>query len=136
MSGDRGLNSERPLSPHLAHYRWEIGQSTSILHRATGIALAAGLPVRAWWVVAMAVGGAATDWTARIYASWPAKLLLFGWTVAICFHLLNGIRHLGWDSGHGFGMANTRSTGWAAMIGAVALALLIWVFVLFGGVGA
>ena len=30
----------RPTSPHVSIYRWQIGNSLSILHRATGIALA------------------------------------------------------------------------------------------------
>ena len=34
---------ERPLSPHLQVYRWQITMVMSILHRATGIALVAGL---------------------------------------------------------------------------------------------
>jgi succinate dehydrogenase / fumarate reductase cytochrome b subunit len=33
----------RPLSPHLQIYRWQIGNTLSILHRLTGIALALGL---------------------------------------------------------------------------------------------
>ena len=130
MSEQSRMTSERPLSPHLAHYRWEIGQSTSILHRATGIALAAGLPVLAWWIVTVAVGGGMADWWNGFFASWPVKIALFGWTVAICFHLLNGLRHLGFDSGHGFGIPTARATGWSAIAGAIALALLVWAFVI------
>ena len=29
-------------------------------------------------------------------------LLLFGWTLALFFHMCNGIRHLAWDLGFGF----------------------------------
>ena len=32
----------RPLSPHLQIYRWQLTSMLSILHRATGIALAVG----------------------------------------------------------------------------------------------
>ena len=31
---------ERPLSPHLQVYRWQVQMVTSILHRATGVVLA------------------------------------------------------------------------------------------------
>jgi hypothetical protein len=39
----------RPLSPHLEVYRWQIGNTLSILHRITGVALAFG-------IVALATG--------------------------------------------------------------------------------
>ena len=34
--------AERPLSPHLQVYRWQLTSVMSILHRATGIALSVG----------------------------------------------------------------------------------------------
>ena len=40
---DQSMSSRpRPLSPHLSVYRWQIQMVTSILHRATDIALAFG----------------------------------------------------------------------------------------------
>ena len=33
----------RPTSPHLLIYRWQIGNTLSILHRLTGVALAIGI---------------------------------------------------------------------------------------------
>ena len=41
----------RPLSPHLQVYRWQLTSVLSILHRATGIALAVGALYLAIWVV-------------------------------------------------------------------------------------
>ena len=35
-------NTARPLSPHLSVWRWGPHMVTSILHRATGIALSIG----------------------------------------------------------------------------------------------
>ena len=35
-------HTRRPLSPHLGIYRWQVQMVSSILHRATGIALAVG----------------------------------------------------------------------------------------------
>ena len=39
---DAPMATQRPLSPHLQVYRWQITMTMSILHRATGIALAVG----------------------------------------------------------------------------------------------
>jgi succinate dehydrogenase / fumarate reductase cytochrome b subunit len=48
----------RPLSPHVQIYRWPVTMATSIVHRATGLALAAGRLLVAWWLIAAASGPA------------------------------------------------------------------------------
>ena len=48
---------ERPLSPHLQVYRWQITMTMSILHRATGVAITVGAFALAWWLMAVAAGG-------------------------------------------------------------------------------
>ena len=92
----------RPLSPHLQIYRWPVSMATSITHRVTGVGLALGTLLVAWWLIAAASGAGAYD-TFSTYARSPLGLLiLFGFVWALAFHLLNGIRHLVWDSGFGF----------------------------------
>lgn len=46
---------ERPLSPFMfpTWYRFQITSALSILHRLTGIALAVGSILLAWWLVAV-----------------------------------------------------------------------------------
>ena len=46
----------RPTSPHLGIYRWQIQMVTSIVHRATGIALAAGTILLCAALLALASG--------------------------------------------------------------------------------
>ena len=48
---------ERPLSPHLQVYRWQITMTMSILHRVTGVILTVGAFALAWWLLALATGG-------------------------------------------------------------------------------
>ena len=48
-------SNPRPLSPHLQVYRWQLTSVLSILHRASGVALAAGTILLVWWL------GAASD---------------------------------------------------------------------------
>src|SRR6185437_16375559 len=92
----------RPLSPHLQIYRWPVTMMTSITHRATGVALAAGTVLLAWWLIAIATGPDAYD-TVRMVARSPIGLIvIFGFIWSLAFHLLNGIRHLAWDVGLGF----------------------------------
>jgi Putative ParB-like nuclease/Succinate dehydrogenase/Fumarate reductase transmembrane subunit len=71
-------------------------------HRLTGIALAVGSILLAWWLVAVAAGGEVFAATHDFIASPIGVLLLFGWSVAFFYHLCSGIRHLAWDAGYGF----------------------------------
>ena len=117
---------DRPLSPHLQVYRWPLSMALSILHRASGVFLAAGTIVLVWWLMAVAAGGEHYVTFSACIASPLGQLALLGWTVALMFHLLNGIRHLAWDAGWGFDKARTEATGWVVVIGTVALTALVW----------
>ncbi|HTW36178.1 MAG TPA: succinate dehydrogenase, cytochrome b556 subunit [Rhizomicrobium sp.] len=116
----------RPLSPHLQIYRWPVTMATSITHRATGIALAVGTLVVAWWLIAAATGADAYD-TFSMYARSPLGLLiLFGFVWSLSFHLLNGIRHLAWDSGFGFQVKTAERTG--VLVCALSLIAAVGIF--------
>ena len=117
----------RPLSPHLQVYRPQITTFTSIMHRAAGVALAVGTLLMTWWLVAAASSDQAFATVQYFIGSPIGLLLLFGWTLALVFHLLNGVRHLAWDAGFGFEAPDYRHTGMAALIGTVAVTVLLWI---------
>jgi succinate dehydrogenase / fumarate reductase cytochrome b subunit len=117
---------ERPLSPHLHIYRWQIGNTLSILHRLTGLALAVGLLLLTYWLVSVAGGEHAYAVAARRFTSPVGVVCLVGWTFAFLFHFLNGVRHLFWDAGYGFERTQRHASGWFAVSGALILTLLIW----------
>ncbi|HEX7006050.1 MAG TPA: succinate dehydrogenase, cytochrome b556 subunit [Alphaproteobacteria bacterium] len=119
--------TSRPLSPHLQIYRPQITSVLSILHRITGVALAIGTFLLIWWLVAAASGREAFEAADGFMASWLGRLLLFGWTFALFFHLCNGIRHLAWDAGRGFELKTVSVTGWLAVGAAVALTIISWI---------
>ena len=120
----------RPTSPHAQIYRWEIGNTLSILHRVTGAVLAVGLIALSYWLVALAGGADSYAAAARLFASPMGLMLMLGWTFAFCFHLLNGVRHLFWDAGKGFERTPRHASGWFAVLGAIALTVCIaaWVW--------
>ena len=120
---------ERPLSPHLQIYRWQIGNTLSILHRLSGVALAFGLLALTYWLVALAGDAAAYGAAARLYASPPGLIALMGWTCAFFYHLLNGVRHLFWDAGLGFERGQRHASGWFAVAGAVILTACTWMLI-------
>ena len=123
----------RPLSPHLSVYRWQIQMVTSILHRATGIALALGSVLVVAGLVALAAGPEAFARVRAFCASWIGILLLLGWTWSLSFHLLNGIRHLLQDAGMGYAVRTFVRNGWLVSIGSVVMTALVWACVLVRG---
>jgi len=127
--------TNRPISPHLQVYRPQLTSVLSILHRITGVALAVGTILLVYWLIAAASGPEAFASAEALIGSWLGRILLFGWTIALYFHLSNGIRHLFWDAGFGFELKTVYASGWTAVALAVALTLVSFIagFVLAGG---
>lgn len=119
-------NVERPISPHLGIYKPQITMVTSITHRITGVALGVGTLLLTWWLIAAATGPEAFETVNAFISSWFGRLVLFGFTWALFYHLCNGIRHLFWDAGKGFELTTMRKSGMAAIICSVILTVLTW----------
>jgi succinate dehydrogenase / fumarate reductase cytochrome b subunit len=118
---------QRPLSPHLQIYRPQITSTLSILHRITGVGLALGAVLLAYWLAAAAYGPEAFARANAFFVSGFGRLVLFGLTFAFFYHLANGIRHLAWDIGLGFEMKTLNLTGIVVVVAAFALTLAAWV---------
>ncbi|MFQ5466597.1 MAG: succinate dehydrogenase, cytochrome b556 subunit [Kiloniellaceae bacterium] len=117
----------RPLSPHLQVYRPQLTSVLSITHRLTGVALAAGTLLLVYWLVAAAASVEAFDTAQSLIGSWFGRLLLFGWSLALFYHLCNGIRHLFWDVGAGLDLPTSARSGYAVLIATVVLTLASWI---------
>ena len=117
----------RPTSPHLQIYRPQLTSITSILHRITGVFLAIGIVALVCWLAAAATSAEAFDQAQGLAGSIIGRILLFLWTGAFFYHLLNGIRHLAWDAGWGFELPTTYRSGWAVFIGTAILTFAGWV---------
>src|SRR5258705_186200 len=72
-------SADRPLSPHLQIYRWQLTSVLSILHRATGVALSGGAILLVWWLVAAAAGPEAYEGVAEVLGSLTGPLPLSLW---------------------------------------------------------
>ena len=109
-------HAERPISPHLGIYRWQLTMVLSIVHRATGVALAVGTILLIALLLALAAGPEPYA-TVRGFCASPLGLfLLFGWTWSLCLHLCNGLRDLGWVGGGGFVALHSAVPGWIGQI--------------------
>ena len=118
--------TKRPLSPHLQVYKPQMTSVMSILHRMTGAALAVGIIMVIWLLVAAASGPEAYEQFRNFIAAWYGQLMLFGWTVALCYHLCNGIRHFFWDMGYLFKLENAFKAGYLVLAMTVILTSLVW----------
>ena len=101
----------RPLSPFVTIFRWPVTMATSIVHRMTGVALAGGLLVTVWWLVAAASGPETYGSFMDLAETTFGQLVLFGFTWCLAYHAVNGIRHLAWDLGYGFLVKTADVTG-------------------------
>ena len=132
MIGHRtdGATIRRPLSPHLQVYRPQLTSVLSIMNRLSGIAASVGTLMMVWWLVASAgsPGGFAT--MQGFMGSPLGLILLFGWTVALVYHFVGGLRHLAWDAGYGFDLPQVYASGWAAIAATGVLTVLIWLVAL------
>ena len=122
----RGAGPERPLSPHIQIYYPLVNMVMSIVHRITGGALYVGSLLLACWLVAAAMGEGPYDYVMSWFGTWPGRLVLFGYTWALMHHMLGGIRHLIWDTIHGFEIKTIDMLSWGTLAGSLVLTILIW----------
>jgi len=128
--------AERPLSPHLTVYRWGYTMTLSILHRLTGVALAASLLGLVVWLVSASRGAEAYAAVLPLVLSVPARLLIALALTALIFHFCNGLRHLAWDLGWGYERADARRSA-ALVVAVTVIVAAVCIYLIFRpGAGA
>ncbi|RDS86549.1 succinate dehydrogenase, cytochrome b556 subunit [Dyella psychrodurans] len=126
-------DTQRPLSPHLQIYKWQVQMVTSILHRATGIVLAVGTLLIVWGMLSLAAGEDAFNQFKVCMGSPLGMIVMIGWSWAFFYHLCNGVRHLVQDAGAGYAISQFVRSSWLSVIISMVLTLLVWVYVLTAG---
>ena len=105
----------------------------SITHRLTGLALYAGTAMMVWWLWVLAYNPASYQQMQECVSSWIGQLTLVGWTLAFYYHFSNGIRHLFWDIGMGYGLVQVTRSGWFTIVFALVMTAFTWKFILEAG---
>jgi succinate dehydrogenase / fumarate reductase cytochrome b subunit len=126
MSEAAKVPREPPMSPFLTVWRWHITMVTSILHRATGVALYVGALIGAAWAIALAQGPDAYAGFKHLLGSPIGKVVMFGLTLSFFYHLANGVRHLVWDIGKGFEVKTANATSVLVFAFAAAASVAVW----------
>ena len=118
--------ANRPLSPHLQVYTWGIHMVVSILHRATGAALAFGLILLVWWLTALATGPDYFNYINELLLSPLGRVVLLGITFSAMQHLASGIRHLIMDTGVLYNLERNRLSAQLTVVFSILATLVIW----------
>ncbi|MBC2778807.1 succinate dehydrogenase, cytochrome b556 subunit [Parasphingopyxis marina] len=131
-------NPDRPLSPHLMHWKWGPHMLVSILHRMAGVGLAVvGGLLLAWWLLSAASGEAAyesfLDWFTVDSGAINIIGVIFcvGLTWAFFQHLFNGLRHFVLDMGAGYELKTNRRWALIVVWGAILATAGLWVWLLW-----
>ena len=123
-------NDKRPLSPHLQHYKLPLTAYLSISHRIAGIVNSAAIVLLVLLIASAAGTPESYEFMSGIANSWFGKLVLFGFTVTLYYHMANGIRHLFWDVGLGLDLEDAKKSGNVALIAAGVLSVITWMVAL------
>jgi succinate dehydrogenase (ubiquinone) cytochrome b560 subunit len=124
---NRNEKLHRPLSPHLTIYQFQLPMMLSGTHRVSGAMLGLGLGLTS---LAILVAPQDFDHYVELIRSWhPNQYFIFltklsaAWL--LCYHYINGIRHLFWDAGKGFGLPELYRSGYAVLALSVLCAIYL-----------
>lgn len=122
---EKNMRINRPMSPHLTIYAPQLTAMLSITHRGMGMAMGGYLTM---------VGLAAIVMPNTI-EHYMEHLENIGWffhffikmslAFPMCYHYINGIRHLFWDMGQFLTVKNIYSTGYVMVTLTVISSLLL-----------
>jgi len=123
---DKNKRLNRPMSPHLSIYKFQITSMLSITHRGTGMFMSGMLSSFALGMLvlphnyahylaaleAMHFGGGCI-FLLKLSLAWP-----------FMYHFANGLRHLAWDMGKGFEIPDLYKSGYAVLGVSTVLAII------------
>ena len=122
-----GSPGQRPLSPNIQLYRPQLTSVLSILNRLTGVLLSVAAIGLVLWLLAAAVGPQSYAAVRTAFTSWEGQVVLIGCTFAFFLHFLGGIRHMVWDTVHGFELRTIYLSGWTVVIASVVMTAAVWI---------
>ena len=121
------MDNNKPLSPHIQIYSWNISSLISISHRITGIINIFALTIICFWIALFLFGNSIYDIVQNILNSFFGKLLVIGITWSFSFQILSEIRHLFWDLGYGFELKTSKISGVIVIFGSFIITILIYI---------
>ncbi|CAL1541742.1 unnamed protein product [Lymnaea stagnalis] len=125
---NRKLN--RPLSPFLTVYKPHLAMMTSLTHRVTGVVMQVVICGTSILLLCLPGDYKTNLEYIRNLSLGPAIIygLKYIFAFPVTYHFLNGIRHLAWDAGLGFGLKTLYKSAYFVM----ALTAVVSTFFVFG----
>ena len=121
------MDNNKPLSPHIQIYSWNISSLISISHRITGVINIVVLTMICFWIASLLLGSSIYVIIQNILNSFFGKLLVIGITWSFSFQILSEIRHLFWDLGYGFELKTSNISGAIVIFGSFIMTVLIYI---------
>ena len=121
------MDNNKPLSPHIQIYSWNISSLISISHRITGVINIVVLTIICFWIASFLFGNSIYGIVQNILNSFFGKLLVIGITWSFSFQILSEIRHLFWDLGYGFELKTAKISGVIVIFGSFIMTILIYI---------
>ena len=121
------MDNNKPLSPHIQIYSWNISSLISISHRITGVINIVALTIICFWIASLLFGSSIYGIIQNILNSFFGKLLVLGITWSFSFQILSEIRHLFWDLGYGFELKTSKISGFIVIFGSFIITILIYI---------
>jgi succinate dehydrogenase / fumarate reductase cytochrome b subunit len=108
------------------YYKPQMTSLMSITHRASGVFLSVvGAPLLLWFLIAVSSGPEAYDAMLNFMGGWIGSVLVIATLLCLSYHLLNGIRHLVWDTGRALEIKTAYTAGWVVLAGTVVLTAIL-----------
>ena len=121
------MDNNKPLSPHIQIYSWNISSLISISHRITSVINIVALIIICFWISSFLFGNSIYSIVQNILNSFFGKLLVIGITWSFSFQILSEIRHLFWDLGYGFELTTSKISGVIVIFGSFIITILIYI---------
>ncbi len=116
----------RPLSPHLSIHKKVLTAVFSIFHRLTGIFLTLGSLLLVFWFLSISIGENFYNYFQIISSNFIFKVILFFWTLALFYHLFNGIRYLFWSFSLGMELKIVYLSGYIIALLTIISTIIVW----------
>ena len=116
----------RPLSPHLSIHKKVLTAVFSIFHRLTGIFLTLGSLLLVFWFLSISIGENFYNYFQIISSNFIFKVILFFWTLALFYHLFNGIRYLFWSFSLGMELKTVYRSGYIVSLLTFIATIIVW----------
>ena len=123
------MSLNRPLSPHLSIHKKVLTAVFSIFHRFTGIGMSIGALLLSIWIILIALGPNYFSIFQSISSYVIFKVFLFFWTMAIFYHLFNGIRYLIWSYGKMMELDAVYKSAYIVLALSILSTLFVWLSV-------